>query len=159
MVSANQFKLSLPALFPIAEQCGNVVRFGVNNTSAVQFSASQNIFNRDVLLASRTKNDVRQLTKSQTENTRIDVVVNVSKAFYDVIIAEQQRKVARKNTIRLERSLKDATARYEAGIVDKTDYKRATIALNNSRRSIESKKSLPEIIDQLPGNLLTQYCI
>lgn len=112
---------------------GNVVRFGVNNTSAIQFTGSQNIFNRDVLLASRTKNDVRQLTRGQTENEKIDVVVNVSKAFYDVIIADQQRKVARKNTVRLERSLKDATSRYEAGIVDKTDYKRATIALNNSR--------------------------
>jgi outer membrane protein len=112
---------------------GNIVRFGVNNNSAMQFTASQSIFNRDVLLASQTKSDVRQQAKQQTENTRIDVVVNVSKAFYDVAIAEQQRKVAKKNITRLERSLKDAQARFDAGIVDKTDYKRASIALNNAK--------------------------
>src|SRR5687768_14088799 len=35
-------------------------RVGAENTSALQFTASQQIFNRDVLLASRTARDVRQ---------------------------------------------------------------------------------------------------
>ncbi len=112
---------------------GNLVRLGVNNTSALQFTASQQIFDRDVLLANRTKNTVLQQARQQTENTRIDVVVNVSKAFYNVLATEQQIRVADENIIRLERSLKDARARYDAGIVDKTDYKRATIALNNAK--------------------------
>ncbi|MES1220015.1 MAG: TolC family protein [Bacteroidota bacterium] len=114
---------------------GNTVKLGVDNTSAFQFTASQSIFNRDVLLANRTKGDVRYLSKKQTENTKIDVVANVSKAFYDVLATEQQIKVAAENIIRLERSIKDARARYDAGIVDKTDYKRATIALNNVKAS------------------------
>lgn len=119
---------------------GNIVRFGVNNTSLVQFTGTQSIFNRDVLLASRTKGDVRQQAKQQTENTQVDVLTNVSKAFYDVAIAEQLRKVARTNIVRLERSLKDAQARYDAGVVDKTDYKRATIALNNSRANSKMRQ-------------------
>ncbi len=86
-----------------------------------------------MLLANRTKNTVLQQARQQTENTRIDVVVNVSKAFYNVLATEQQIRVADENIIRLERSLKDARARYDAGIVDKTDYKRATIALNNAK--------------------------
>jgi outer membrane protein len=119
---------------------GNNVRLGVNNTSALQFSASQNIFNRDVLLASKTKGDVRQQAKQQTENTKINVVVNVSKAFYDVLATEQQIKVVNENIVRLEKSLKDARAQYDAGIVDKTDYKRATIALNNAKASKKSNE-------------------
>ena len=114
---------------------GNTVRLGVGNTSALQFTASQSIFNRDVLLASQTKGDVRQRAKQQTENTKIDVVVNVSKAFYDVLATEQQIKVVNENIVRLEKSLKDARAQYDAGVVDKTDYKRATIALNNAKAS------------------------
>ena len=112
---------------------GNPVKLGVDNTSALQFTASQSIFNRDVLLANRTKGDVRLRAKQQTENTKIDVVASVSKAFYDVLATEQQIKVVNENIVRLERSLKDARAQYDAGIADKTDYKRATIALNNSR--------------------------
>ena len=114
---------------------GTPRQIGVTNTSAFQFSASQAIFNRDVLLANRTKGDVRKQAKQQTENTKIDVVVNVSKAFYDVLITEQQIKVVNENIVRLEKSLKDARAQYDAGVVDKTDYKRATIALNNAKAS------------------------
>jgi outer membrane protein len=114
---------------------GNPVRLGVNNTSSLQFTASQTIFDRDVLLANRTRGNVLLQSRQQTENTKIDVVVNVSKAFYDVLATEQQIKVADENIVRLERSLKDSRDRYEAGIVDKTDYKRATIALNNARAS------------------------
>ena len=114
---------------------GNLVRVGVGNTSVFQFTASQNIFNRDVLLASKTKDDIRLQAKQQTENTRIDLVVNVSKAFYDVLATEQQVKVVIEDIVRLEKSLKDARAQFDAGIVDKTDYKRATIALNNAKAS------------------------
>lgn len=119
---------------------GNAVRLGVNNTSAMQFAASQTIFNRDVLLANRTKGDVRQQSRQQTENNRISVVVNVSKAFYDVLATEQQIKVTNANIVRIEQSLKDARAQYDAGVVDKTDYKRATIALNNAKAAKRSNE-------------------
>lgn len=112
---------------------GNPVRLGVSNTSAFQLSASQSIFDRDILLANRTKGDVRQLARQQTANTRIDVVADVSKAFYDVLATRQQIRVADENILRLEKNFKDARAQYDAGIVDKTDYKRATIALNNAK--------------------------
>jgi outer membrane protein TolC len=132
---------------------GNLVRLGVNNTSALQFTASQNIFDRDVLLANKTKASVLQQAKQQTEDTKIDVVVNVSKAFYNVLATEQQIKVAGENIVRLEKSLKDAQSRYESGIVDKTDYKRATIALNNARAlkkgSEDALKARTEVLKSL----------
>jgi outer membrane protein len=114
---------------------GNPIKLGVDNTSALQFSGSQTIFNRDVLIANRTKGDVRLQASQQTAGNKIDVVVNVSKAFYDVLATQQQVKVTDENIVRLERSLRDARAQYDAGVVDKTDYKRATIALNNARAS------------------------
>jgi len=112
---------------------GNPIKLGVDNTSALQFAATQTIFNRDVLIANRTKGDVRLQAKQQTASTKIDVVVNVSKAFYDVLATRQQIKVTDENIVRLERSLKDARSQYNAGVVDKTDFKRATIALNNAK--------------------------
>ena len=112
---------------------GNPVRLGVSNTSAGQFGLSQVLFNRDVFLANRTKLDVRLQARQNTTASKIDVVAMASKAFYDVLTTMQQIKVTDENIARLQRSLKDATARYNAGIVDKTDYKRATILLNNSQ--------------------------
>jgi outer membrane protein len=112
---------------------GNPIKLGVDNTSAFQFTGSQTIFNRDVLLANRTKDVVRQQARQFTESTKIDIAAEVSKAFYSVLATDQQIKVADVNIKRLERSLKDSRDRYDAGIVDKTDYKRATIALNNAK--------------------------
>ncbi len=122
---------------------GNPVKIGVDNVSAGQFSASQTIFNKDVLLAKRTKNDVRQQAAQTTTDNKITLVAEVSKAFYDVLATTQQIKVATENITRIERSLKDATSQYKAGIADKIDYKRATINLNNS---IASKRSNEELL-------------
>jgi outer membrane protein TolC len=122
---------------------GNPVKLGVDNTSALQLSATQTIFNRDVLLAKRTGSMVRQQAQQQTAGTKIDVVANVSKAFYDVLATEQQIKVTDENITRLQKSLNDAKNQYDAGVVDKTDYKRATIALNNA---LAARKSNEEVL-------------
>lgn len=121
---------------------GNQVRLGVNNTSAAQFSATQIIFNRDVLLARRTKNNVQLQTTQTTVNNKIDLAVNVTRAFYDILATTQQIKLADENINRLQRSLKDATAQYKAGIADKIDFKRATISLNNSLALKHSNEAL-----------------
>jgi len=121
---------------------GNTIKIGTENTSGLQLTATQNLFDRDVLLASRTAQDVRTAIKQNTTNTRIDVAVNAIKAFYDVLATTQQIKVATTTITRLERSLKDATAQYTAGVTDKTDYKRATIALNNAKASKASNEDL-----------------
>lgn len=46
---------------------------------------------------------------------------SVSKAFY-VSASEQQINVVNENIARLEKSLKDASAQYDVGIADKTDF-------------------------------------
>lgn len=108
---------------------------GVTNTSAAQLSLNQSVFNRDVLLANRTQGDVRLQSRQATEARKIDLAANVSKAFYDVLTTGQQIKVAVENIARLEKSLNDAYYRYQSGVTDKTDYKRAQITVNNTTAS------------------------
>jgi outer membrane protein len=83
---------------------GNVIRFGVDNTSAAQFTATQNVFNRDVLLASSTASKVRILSEENITDSKIDVVVNVTKAFYDILATQQQVKVTEESLVRIEQS-------------------------------------------------------
>lgn len=134
---------------------GNVIRFGVNNTSSAQFTATQNIFNRDVLLASSTASKVRVQADLNTARSKIDVAVDVTKAFYDVLATAQQIKVSEESIVRLQRSLKDAQSRYNAGVSDKTDYKRATILLTNAqvalKTNMESLKAKQEYLKNLMG--------
>jgi outer membrane protein len=121
---------------------GNEIRFGVNNTSAMQVNATQSIFNRDVLLASSTASTVRTQATQNTSRNKIDVVVDVTKAFYDVLATLQQIKVGEEDIIRLQRSLRDARSQYSAGVADKTDYKRATILLGNAEASLKTNTEL-----------------
>jgi outer membrane protein TolC len=118
---------------PVAYIGGNFIKTGVNNTSYGQFTLRQNIFNPDVLLANRTKGDVRLQAKQATVSNKIEVVAEVMKAFYSVLESIQEISVAEGDIARLERSLQDAYNQYKAGIADKIDYKRTTIALNNSK--------------------------
>jgi outer membrane protein TolC len=120
---------------------GTAVPVGVRNTSFGQFSLNQAIFNRDVLLASRTKADVRLQSTQQTQAVKIDIAAEVSKAFYDVLTTRQQIQVANENIARLQKSLNDAFYRYQSGVTDKTDYKRAQIALNNTTATKQANEA------------------
>ena len=129
---------------------GNPVKLGVDNTSAAQFSLLQNIFNRDVLLANRSQNDVRLQATQTTVNAKINLAASVSKAFYAVLATKQQIKVSEDDIIRLQRSLKDAKNQYNAGTTDKIDYKRVSITLNNT---LALKKSNEELLKARIQNL------
>lgn len=123
-----------------AAQIGGVFRFGVTNTSLAQFALTQNIFNRDVLLAAKTASDVRVNAQQTTSSRKIDLTVSVTKAFYDVLATQQQIKVGQGDVNRLKQSLKTAYDQYAGGLVDKIDYKRATITLSNTQAVLKSNQ-------------------
>ena len=121
---------------------GNTVRFGVINTSSAQFSLNQTIFDRDVLLASSTAGDVRKQAEQSTTENKIDVVVSVSKAFYAALLAQNQIDLVNEDITRLTQSEKDTYNQYKSGVVDKTDYMRATVALNNAKAEQNQDKEM-----------------
>jgi outer membrane protein len=134
---------------------GSYTKSGTYNTSTVGLALSQTLFNRDVLLAARTKGDVRLQIRQLTVSDKIDVAVNVGKAFYNVLLTQKQIEVLNDDIRRLERNLKDTYNQYQGGLVDKTDYKRATISLNNSRAQLktneEALKANYSVLRQLMG--------
>lgn len=134
---------------------GNAVHFGVVNTSSGQFSLTQTIFNKDVLLASSTAHEVRAEAQETTTERKIGLVVNVSKAYYGVLLAQQQINLIDEDITRLKQSYKDAFLQYKSGTVDKTDYERASIALNNAEaekiRDEETLKSNYAALKDLMG--------
>lgn len=112
---------------------GQLIPLGLRNTSAGQFGVTQNLFSSDALLASNSAKEVRKQASQNVVLNKIDLTVNVGKAFYDVLLTRDQLRVLDENIVRLDRSLTDSYNQYEGGIVDKVDYKRATIALNNTK--------------------------
>jgi outer membrane protein len=130
---------------PVAIVGGTSIKQGLANASNAQFSLSQALFNKDVLLASTSAHDVRTFAGQRSSSTKIDVIMNVSKAYYAVLVTQKQIELLNEAIVRLEQSLKDATTKYQGGIVDKTDYMRATISLNNAKADRQQAQELLQV--------------
>jgi outer membrane protein TolC len=110
----------------------------------VLFQADQVIYNADVMLASQAARYSKLQARQNIESAKIDVIVNVSKAFYDILLTREQLNVLEEDIIRLQRLLKDSYSQYQAGTIDKIDYKRTTINLNNS---LSQKKAIQQSLN------------
>ncbi|MGI4728373.1 MAG: TolC family protein [Janthinobacterium lividum] len=144
------FQLPSSSIYNSTTNATQITQLGVNNTSALSLGASQTIYNNDVLLASRAAKFSRQFYRRNTESTQITVVSEVSIAFYSLLLSQKQLQIIDENIIRLRRALKDAYEQYQAGVVDKIDYKQATIALNNE---LAARKQTQETIKANIANL------
>ncbi|MBN2616381.1 MAG: TolC family protein [Bacteroidales bacterium] len=73
--------------------------------------------------------------KLSVENTRlseIDLVVQVKKAFYGVLVFREQLKLLDANITRTEKSLKDTEYQYKNGLAQKVDIDRIKVLVNNA---------------------------
>lgn len=123
---------------PTANINGTNVPMGQSNNSALTVQADQAILNPQLFQASKAAQFIRQKNTLNIENTKINTVVSVSKSYYDILTSEEQIKIINENIVRLERQYTEALARYEVGLVDKTDYKRAQISLNNAKTELKT---------------------
>ncbi|RYY23183.1 MAG: TolC family protein, partial [Sphingobacteriaceae bacterium] len=162
-----QHYFQLPtSAFPNGTGGTTVTQIGLKNTSVLTAGATQVIYNNDVLLASRGARYSRRFYQQNTQVTQINTVADVSKAFYDVLLSQKQLEIINADILRLRRALKDTYQQYQAGVVDKIDYKQATIALNNSlsgyKQTQEEVKAKTAVLRQLMGitnsrNILPVY--
>jgi outer membrane protein TolC len=131
------------------------VNTGVNYNSAISFALGQTIFDRDVYLAGSTAGLIRKQSAQTSRSALIDLVVQVSKSYYSVLLSVEQLRIIQEDIDRLTIIQHDAWVSYQNGVSDNIDYKRATISLNNSiaqkRSAEESIKSKLSILKQLIG--------
>ncbi|UOR04065.1 TolC family protein [Hymenobacter aerilatus] len=126
-----------------------IIRIGLKNVSTLGLQATQLLYSNDVLRAARSVRATRLNYAQTTALNKIDVVTNVSKAFYDILLTEEQLRILLEVLQRQERQVRDAKAQYEVGIADKTDFLRADISLKNA---VAQRRSLAAA---LPGKYAT----
>jgi len=81
--------------------------------------------------------------------------VDVTKAFFDVLLTEEQVDVLNEDIMRLQRNYDDAYSLYRNGLTDKIDYQRAEISLSNvqaqKKSSGEALKAKYSVLKHLMG--------
>ncbi len=122
------------------------VHTGVENTFIPALSVTQAIFSPGLIYASKSVKYYVKQSEQITDSAKIDVVTNVSKAFYNLLLTIAQIDVLKEDTARLTKNYNDAYQQYIGGIVDMTDYQEAAITLNNSKAQL--KQAVENVVPQ-----------
>ena len=108
------------------------------NVSSGIFSANQTLYSNNLFFAARTSRELRNQASENTENSKINTYVDVTKAFFDVLLTEEQLNVLNEDILRLQQNYKDAYSLYKNGLTDKIDYQRTEISLSNAQAQRKS---------------------
>jgi outer membrane protein len=126
-----------------------VIPFAVNYQSNLTTTVEQMIFNGSYFVGLRAAKTLRELVDFDSEKAQIDVVENVKKAYFTVLVNEERKVLINSNLERLERLLMETTAMYEAGFVEKLDISRIKVQYNNVKTEFDRINSSIEISKQL----------
>ena len=98
------------------------------NTSA---SVSQLLFDGAYLIGLKAAKVYEELAKKQTQQAEIDVVEQVSKAYYSTLVARERLQLLSRNVQRLDTLLYQTSQTFKAGFAEKLDVQRLQVQRNN----------------------------
>jgi outer membrane protein len=107
------------------------VQFGVKYQSSVGMEVNQLVFDGTYLVGLQASKTFRELSNKNLRRTRIETAVAVSKAYYSVLVSNEQLQLLDANIARLKKSLNDTEALFKNGFVEKIDVDRLRVLNNN----------------------------
>ncbi|GGF16550.1 TolC family protein [Hymenobacter cavernae] len=105
--------------------------FGLQYAGNTSASLSQQLFNGSYLLGLKAAKVYQQLATKQTTQSEIDVVEQVSKAYYSTLVARERLKLLTRNVQRLDTLLYQTEQTFKQGFVEKLDVQRLQVQRNN----------------------------
>lgn len=124
-------------------------RFGVSYSSGLGVTVSQMIFDGSFFVGLRAAKTLLGLTNLDLKKAEIDVVENVKKAYFGVLVNQQRIRLAEANLSRIDTLLKETMALQEAGFVEKLDVSRVLVQRNNSYTQLQRSQTGLDISKQI----------
>ncbi len=122
-----------------------VVPFGIRYEGAATANASQLLFDGSYFVGLKAAATYRELSQKQFRQTKRDVVVNVTKAYYGVLVNAEQLDLLDQNIARLDSTFRETQALYESGFAENIDAMRLEVSLNNLRTERQNVERLSEV--------------
>ena len=107
------------------------VQFGVKYNSVVGLELNQLVFDGTYLVGLKASRTYKELSTKNTKRTRIETAVAVTKAYYSVLVSNEQLSLLDANLDRLKKSLNDTEQLFKNGFVEKIDVDRLSVLNNN----------------------------
>ena len=124
-------------------------RFGVSYSSGLGVTVSQMIFDGSFFVGLRAARTLLDLTNKDLKKAEIDVVENVKKAYFGVLVNQQRIRLAEANLSRIDTLLKETVALQEAGFVEKLDVSRVQVQRNNVYTQVQRSQTGLDISKQI----------
>ncbi|WP_316771331.1 TolC family protein [Pedobacter frigiditerrae] len=107
------------------------VKFGVKFNSSVGLEINQLLFDGSYLVGLKASRTYKELSTKSTTRSRIETAVAVTKAYYSVLVSNEQLALLDANLERLKKSLNDTEQMFKNGFVEKIDVDRLSVLNNN----------------------------
>lgn len=124
-------------------------RFGVSYSSGLGVSVSQMIFDGSFFVGLRAAKTLLELTNKDLKKVEIDVIENVKKAYFGVLVNQQRIRLAEANLARIDTLLKETSLLQEAGFVEKIDVSRVQVQRNNTYTQVQRSLTALDISKQI----------
>jgi outer membrane protein TolC len=124
-IRANQFEPLAP---PNAVRS---VAFQLPYSSVASINASQMLFNGSYLIGLKAAQVYAELAQKNVELSEIEIIANVSKAYYTCLINQERLTLLDQNVLRLEKLFEDTKIMLANGMIEKLDLDRIEVNLNN----------------------------
>ena len=105
--------------------------FGLQYAGNSSLSLSQQLFDGSYLIGLKAAKVYNDLAKKQTQQAEIDVVEQVSKAYYSTLVARARLALLARNVQRLDTVLYQTNQTFKAGFAEKLDVDRLRVQRNN----------------------------
>ncbi len=105
--------------------------FGLQYAGNTSASVSQLLFDGSYLIGLKAAKVYAELAKKQTQQAEIDVVEQVSKAYYSTLVARSRLALLARNVQRLDTVLFQTNETFKAGFAEKLDVDRLRVQRNN----------------------------
>jgi outer membrane protein TolC len=125
------------------------VQFGVKHNFTAGITASQLLFDGTYLVGLKASKIVVDLTEYQSEKTAQQVRLNVSEAYYTVLLAEANLQILEESAESLQKTLDDTQAMFEAGMTEEQDVDQIQLNLNQYKINIDNTKRYREVSKQI----------
>jgi len=134
---ANNFKVPtsfVPAIFfdPNAGEDEFLpVQFQTQYSGVASATFTQLIFDGSYFIGLQAAKTFTQLTAKDYMLSKIDIIANVTKAYYTVLVSIERLELVRKNYNRLDSLLRETKLLFENGFAEKIDVNRSQVQFNN----------------------------
>jgi outer membrane protein TolC len=137
--------------FPQLQPEGDFIesQFGLPYNANAGLEIQQLLFDGTFFLGVKASKELVKLSKMQEDRSEVQVVADVSKAYYTVLVANKKLEQLEANLARLQKLQRDTKLMKEEGFAESLDVDRLDVQLNNLKTKLRNARRQAQLSKQV----------